>query len=153
MAHSIAMDHLQTPHLIVLNATTAEHHLPANLMSTGNMTMETVCEFLDDIHAGEAPVSFLLTMTNCVRFIMEQTFIQAYGGNTISVRLYRMYFETIKSLTDLWRGNPVLTSLIFGLPMGFLSLIVYSICCADIMDANEDDDDEDDPDAQHEKRE
>lgn len=38
----------------------------------------------------------------------------------------------------MWRGNPVLTSVIFGLPLGFLSLIVYSICCADIMDADED---------------
>lgn len=47
----------------------------------------------------------------------------------------------------MWRGNPVLTSVIFGLPMGFLSLIMYSICCADILDADEEDDDG------HEKRE
>lgn len=77
--------------------------------------------------------------------------MQAYGGNSILVRLYRMYFETYKSLTDMWRGNPVLTSVIFGLPLGFLSLICYSICCADIMDAVDEDDD--DPDASHEKRE
>lgn len=37
----------------------------------------------------------------------------------------------------MWRGNPVLTTLLFGLPMGFFSLIVYSIFCADILDAEE----------------
>jgi thioredoxin domain-containing protein 10 len=40
----------------------------------------------------------------------------------------------------MWRGNPVLTSVLFGLPLAFLSLILYSICCADIMDANDEED-------------
>lgn len=74
-----------------------------------------------------------------------------YGGNSLLVRLYRMYFKSHKSLADMWRGNPVLTSVIFGLPLGFLSLICYSICCADIMDAADDEDD--DLDGSHEKRE
>lgn len=39
----------------------------------------------------------------------------------------------------MWSGNPVLTTVLFGLPFGFLSLILYSICCADILDAEEDD--------------
>lgn len=39
----------------------------------------------------------------------------------------------------MWRGNPVLTALVFGLPLGFLSLICYSVCCADILDAEEED--------------
>lgn len=37
----------------------------------------------------------------------------------------------------MWKGNPVLTAVLFGLPLGFLSLICYSICCADIMDADD----------------
>ena len=44
----------------------------------------------------------------------------------------------------MWRGNPALTAVLFGLPLGFFSLICYSICCADIMDAEEEDDDGDD---------
>lgn len=52
-----------------------------------------------------------------------------------------MFFEARHSLVEMWRGNPVLTSVIFGLPLGFFSLIIYSIFCADIMDADEDDDD------------
>lgn len=42
----------------------------------------------------------------------------------------------------MWKGNPVLTSLLLGLPLGFLSLIFYSICCGDIMDAEEEEEDE-----------
>jgi thioredoxin domain-containing protein 10 len=37
----------------------------------------------------------------------------------------------------MWMGNPVLTSVLFGLPLGFFSLICYSVCCADIMDAED----------------
>jgi hypothetical protein len=37
----------------------------------------------------------------------------------------------------MWQGNPALTSVLFGLPLGFFALICYSICCADIMDADE----------------
>lgn len=48
-----------------------------------------------------------------------------------------MYFEAKTSLADMWQGNPVLTMVLFGLPLGFLSLILYSICCADILDADE----------------
>lgn len=53
--------------------------------------------------------------------------------------MYRLYFEVLTALAEMWKGNPVLTSVIFGLPLGFLSLICYSICCADILDADEDD--------------
>lgn len=50
----------------------------------------------------------------------------------------RMYYEATTTLSGMWYGNPVLTSVIIGLPMGFLSLICYSMWCADIMDASED---------------
>jgi hypothetical protein len=54
------------------------------------------------------------------------------------VKLYRTYFEARTSLSDMWHGNPVLTAVLFGLPLGFLTLICYSICCSDIMDADDD---------------
>jgi len=47
----------------------------------------------------------------------------------------------------MWLGNPVLTTVIFGLPLGFLSLIMYSIFCGDCL-VTEEDSDED-----HEKKE
>ena len=55
----------------------------------------------------------------------------------IPLRLYRAYYELKTSLFEMWRGNPALTAVLFGLPMGFFALICYSICCSDIMDAEE----------------
>lgn len=51
--------------------------------------------------------------------------------------MYRAFYEARSTLISMWRGNPVLTALVFGLPLGFLSLICYSICCADILDEQE----------------
>lgn len=125
LAHSIIMDTVDTPHLLVFNSTTSEHHIPED--DPLQLTPQAISMFLETIHNQSAPI---------------------YGGNTLLVRLYRNYFEAKQSLRDIWRGNPVLTSVLFGLPLGFLSLIVYSICCADIMDADEDDEIDD-----HEKKE
>ena len=63
-------------------------------------------------------------------------------NKSILIRLYRAYYEAKSSIGEMWKGNPALTAVLFGLPIGFLSLICYSICCADIMDAEEDEDDE-----------
>lgn len=125
LAHSIAMDTLPTPHLIVLNSTTNEHHIPDD--DPIQMTVEAVQIFLEHVQ--------------------NQTF-PARGGNAFHIRLYRSYFEARRSLNEMWRGNPILTAVLFGLPLGFLSLILYSICCADIMDADDLETDEN-----HEKRE
>ena len=57
-------------------------------------------------------------------------------------RLYRAYYEAKSNIIEMWKGNPALASVLFGLPFGFFALICYSICCADIMDAEEDDDEE-----------
>lgn len=74
-----------------------------------------------------------------LRIIQIIRVFQAYGGNSLHVRIYRTIFEARSTLVSMWRGNPVLTALVFGLPLGFLSLICYSVCCADILDAEEED--------------
>ncbi len=76
---------------------------------------------MDDVAEGSAPV---------------------YGGSSYTVRLYRAYYEARSNLVAMWRGNPALTAVLFGLPMGFFALICYSICCADIMDAEEEEEDD-----------
>lgn len=70
------------------------------------------------------------------------SFNQAYGGNSWVVRIYRTYFESKRFLVEMWRGNPILTAVLFGLPLGFLSLIIYSIFCADILDADEEEEED-----------
>ena len=127
LARSIAMDSLPTPHLLVLNASTNEHHIPED--DPLQLTPEAIEIFLDSIHNQTAPT---------------------FGGNSLPVRIYRAWFEAKTSLYEMWIGNPVLTTVLFGLPLGFLSLIMYSICCADILDAEEEDDG---ADQRHEKKE
>lgn len=114
LANSIAMTTLPLPCLLVLNSTTYHHHIPED--DPEHLTPEALDLFLERIQNQTAPT---------------------FGGNSFAVKLYRMYFEVRSSLADMYRGNPVLTIVLFGLPLGFLSLILYSICCSDILDADE----------------
>jgi len=119
LANSVAMDALSIPHLMVINTTSYQHYLPDD--EPTRMTPEAVTLYLDSILDGDAPV---------------------YGGFSYTVRLYRAFYEAKTNIFEMWKGNPALTSVLFGLPMGFFALICYSICCADIMDADEEDEDE-----------
>ncbi|KAI9565415.1 hypothetical protein GHT06_009207 [Daphnia sinensis] len=116
LANSIAMTTLPVPSLIVINATNYLHHIPEKHMEI--LTPESLADFLNRI---------------------LQNDIEAYGGMGVMARAKRMYYEGTTTLAGMWYGNPVLTSVIIGLPLGFLSLICYSMWCADIMDASEDD--------------
>lgn len=118
------MDQLPTPHLIVINSTTQHHYLPDD--DPLQMTPQALHMFLEAIHNENAI---------------------ALGGDTYLVRVNRALFELKKSLIEMWRGNPVLTTVIFGLPLGFLSLILYSIFCGDCMVIEDEDEDD------HEKKE
>lgn len=84
LSHSIAMDTLNTPHLLVLNSTTNEHHLPDD--DPLEMTPEAVEMFLDSVINQSA---------------------QIYGGDFFTVRAYRAWFELKRLLRDMWKGNPV----------------------------------------------
>jgi len=130
LANSVAMETLSLPALLVINSTTYQHHLPSD--PGEQLTGEAIHIFLDSIIDGEAP---------------------SYGGSGWLVRLYRSFYEGRTALSDMWRGNPVLTAVLLGLPAGFLSLIFYSICCADIMDAEEAEDTEEETSNLHEKYE
>ncbi|XP_014257444.1 protein disulfide-isomerase TMX3 [Cimex lectularius] len=130
LANSIAMTELPLPYLIVVNSTTNHHHIPDDEPKVLNV--ENVKLFLDSIRNESAP---------------------CYGGNSLPIRLYRTYFEARASLAEMWKGNPVLTAVLFGLPLGFLSLICYSICCADILDADEEEEEPLLNEFSHEKKE
>lgn len=58
IAHSIAMDQLPTPHLIVLNSTTYEHHIPED--EPTQLTVDAIHLFLHSISHQKAPVSVVL---------------------------------------------------------------------------------------------
>jgi len=119
LANSVAMETLSLPSLLVINSTNYKFHMPDD--PAHHLTPEAVQIFLDSVADGNAP---------------------AFGGSSWLVRMYRAYYEAKSALVEMWRGNPVLTAVLIGLPLGFLSLIFYSICCADIMDAEEEEEDE-----------
>lgn len=84
VSHTIAMSTLSTPHLLVINSTTNEHHLPDD--DPLEMTPEAVEMFLESV--------------------FNQT-AQTLGGDFITVRAYRLWFELKRLFRDMWRGNPV----------------------------------------------
>lgn len=55
IAYSIAMDQLPTPHLIILNSTTYEHHIPED--DPNQLTVDAIHLFLHSIMHQKAPVS------------------------------------------------------------------------------------------------
>ena len=119
LANSVAMQTLTLPNLLVVNTTTYQHYLPQD--EPVHLTAEAVQLFLDDVLDGSAKV---------------------YGGSSYFVRLYRAYYEVTTNIKEMWKGNPALAAVLFGLPLGFFALICYSICCADIMDAEDEDEEE-----------
>jgi len=116
LPNSVAMMSLPVPSIIVINATSFHHHLPEEYIEI--LTPENLSEFLNRV---------------------LQNDIQAHGGTGFFARINRIYYDSTTTFKGMWYGNPVLTTVIIGLPLGFLSLICYSMWCADIMDAAEED--------------
>ncbi|XP_015588052.1 protein disulfide-isomerase TMX3 isoform X2 [Cephus cinctus] len=114
LVNSMAMMVVPLPSLIVINTTTSHHHIPED--EPGKLTPHAIEMFLEQIRNESAP---------------------KFGGNGWLVRIYRSWFEMRTTFSAMWKGNPILTMVLFGLPAGFLSLICYGICCPDILDADE----------------
>ncbi|UYV83636.1 TMX3 [Cordylochernes scorpioides] len=118
LANSVAMTVLPVPSLMVVDSHTYQYHLPeVEDGHRGPPTPQAVLELLDRILDQTAP---------------------AYGGNTYFYRLYSNYFEIKTSLLTMWQGNPLLTIVLLGMPVGVLSIIIYTSCCAGLMEADDD---------------
>ncbi|KAL1429090.1 hypothetical protein MTO96_016821 [Rhipicephalus appendiculatus] len=107
-------------------------------------------EIANSVAMMNLPVPSLLAVLELLNSIMDGSAVP-YGGDSFPYRLYRAYFEAKTALAGMWRGNPVLTAVLFGLPLGFLSIICYTTCCCDVLEASDDDDEADE--ASHEKKE
>uniref|UniRef100_A0A6V7M8C1 Thioredoxin domain-containing protein n=1 Tax=Bracon brevicornis TaxID=1563983 RepID=A0A6V7M8C1_9HYME len=129
LVNGIAMMEMSTPSLIVINTTTTHHHIPDD--DPSKLTPHAIEMFLEHIKNETAP---------------------RYGGNSIPVQVYRTWFEARSKLSAMWKGNPILTVVLFGLPALFLSLICYGICCPDILDAGDDEEDDEDESNSHMKK-
>lgn len=140
VANSVAMQTLKVPSLIVVNPTTYQYYLPKLTKKEKVPAPQSIIKLLDQILKHNAT---------------------AYGGDSTFHRVYRVYYEATTTLAGMWKGNPVLTALLFGLPLGFLSIICYTSCCSDILEASEEDEpviretskEEDENEESHEKKE
>ncbi|KAF2348309.1 Thioredoxin domain, partial [Trinorchestia longiramus] len=119
LANSLAMMRLPLPSLVVINTSSLVCYLTPQ--PSHHLTHQLMRHFLDSVIDGTA---------------------EGRGGDSYVHRVQRSVLGGVWSLQEMWQGNPVLTTLLFGLPLGFLSLILYSVCCGDIMDAPMDDEDE-----------
>ncbi len=130
IANSIAMQTLDVPSLLIVNASTFEHFVPEH-ESPSQMSQTEMKEFISSVLSHD---------------------LQPQGGKGYATSLRRTAFEARSSFVQMWKGNPVLTSVLFGLPLGFLSLICYSVCCGDILEASDDEEPLLDDDETHEKK-
>ncbi|XP_018025402.1 protein disulfide-isomerase TMX3 isoform X2 [Hyalella azteca] len=129
LANNLVMTRLPLPSLVVINTTTLVCYVPPEPSHDLNHDLTRL--FLDAVLEGTA---------------------EGRGGDSYAHRVQRAVLGAAWSLQEMWQGNPVLTTLLFGLPMGFLSLILYSVCCGDIMDAPMDEDDEGEGVEEYERR-
>ncbi|XP_015125052.1 protein disulfide-isomerase TMX3 [Diachasma alloeum] len=128
LVNSIAMMEMPKPGLIVINTSTTHHHIPDD--DPNKLTPHVIEMFLEHIRNETAP---------------------RYGGSGILVQVYRSWFEMRTTLASMWKGNPILTMVLFGLPALFFSLICYGVCCPDILDAG-DEEEEEEEDSSHMKK-
>ncbi|XP_055941209.1 protein disulfide-isomerase TMX3-like isoform X2 [Argiope bruennichi] len=134
IANSIAMETLPIPSLIVLNTSSYQFYLPKLEEGEKVPSPQSILELLDQVKNHTA---------------------KALGGESFRYRLIRAYFGAKTALFGMWKGNPVLTTVLLGLPFGLFSIICYTSCCTDILAANEEDEEAElaEAAARHQKRE
>ncbi|GBM39110.1 Protein disulfide-isomerase TMX3 [Araneus ventricosus] len=132
IANNIAMETLPIPSLIVVNSSTYQYYMPKLEEGEKVPSPQSILELLDQVKNNSA---------------------QAFGGETFLYRVYRTYYGAKTSLFGMWRGNPVLTTVLLGLPLGLFSIICYTTCCTDILEAGDEEDESETVDERHQKRE
>ncbi|RWS03494.1 protein disulfide-isomerase TMX3-like protein, partial [Dinothrombium tinctorium] len=116
MINSIAMQTISPlPNLIFINSITLEYYL---------MDDELIAQNIIDL------LNKIKTNFTAIRF---------RGGDSIHHRAMRMVYEGFTTLMMMYKGNPILTLLVFGLPLSFLAVIVYTSCFSEMTEANEED--------------
>ncbi|XP_011310673.1 protein disulfide-isomerase TMX3-like [Fopius arisanus] len=110
LVNSIALMEIPRPSLIVINTNTSHYHIPDDNPST--LDSHAIEIILEQIRNGTAP---------------------KYGGNSILVQVYRLWFDLKITLIGMFRANAILTVVLLGLPTLFFSLIFYIICCPNVV--------------------
>jgi thioredoxin domain-containing protein 10 len=126
MINSIAIKSIEPlPQIVAINSRSLEYYL------------------LEDEHTAENIVKLLNTVTDGT--------VDWIGGDGYHHKFMRGVYDAFTSLASMYKGNPVLTLLLLGLPLAFFAIIIYTSCCSDILDAREDEEEEPSEGEQHVK--
>lgn len=107
----------ELPALVAINSTSHEYVLlNAKNNDQEQVLPQDLIKLLDDIRSGTAEFE---------------------GGNGYWTQGKRMLFDFTSSVAEMYRGNPLLLLLLFGLPFLFFCFILYSIFFTDFADAPE----------------
>lgn len=132
LANNIAMATLSIPSLVVINTSTYQFYMPVLEENEKIPSPQSILQLLDQVKNNSA---------------------DPLGGDTLYYKVYRNYYNIKTSLAGMWKGNPVLTTVLLGLPLGLFSIICYTTCCSDILEAGDDDDEPETVDERHQKKE
>ncbi|KAJ1354321.1 hypothetical protein KIN20_011218 [Parelaphostrongylus tenuis] len=119
VATSIVMGNMDPPNILVFNYTTYEYYL--NEDEPEKITRASLVTWLSNLIDG-----------------IEKGTIVPLGGRSLPTRVRRMIFEVYSNVTQMFATQPLLSSVLFGMPIAFLSIICYSICSADFTVDRED---------------
>lgn len=75
-------------------------------------------------------------------FVTRQPILIVQGGNTYLNRIKRLSYDGFVAVSLMFESNPILTCILFGLPLTFFSVIIYCSCCSDMLDGRDFDDEE-----------
>uniref|UniRef100_W6NCS0 Thioredoxin domain containing protein n=1 Tax=Haemonchus contortus TaxID=6289 RepID=W6NCS0_HAECO len=109
---TIVMNNMEAPNIIVLNYTTYEYFL--NEDDPEKVTRGSLVTWLSNLADGT-----------------EKGTATPLGGRSLLTRIRRIIFELYMNVTQMFATQPLLSSVLFGMPIAFLSIICYSICSAD----------------------
>ncbi|VDK68450.1 unnamed protein product [Onchocerca ochengi] len=122
IANNIVLGTVNQPGLLVFNVSSYEYYLSNDAVNV--MTEKSIISFLERIAASDVP---------------------PLGGRSLSQRIKRLCFELFTNIAEMFKAQPLLTLCLFGVPLSFLSLIIYCICSTDFsVDRDEIYPDEDD---------
>lgn len=112
VATSIVMGNMEPPSMLVLNYSTYEYYL--NDDEPEKVTRKSIVSWLNNLADG-----------------IEKGTASAHGGRSLPVRIRRIFYEVYSNVTQMFATQPLLSSVLFGMPIAFLSIICYSVCSAD----------------------
>lgn len=130
LVQSITIGYVPTPNVIVLKPNYRFHLL-----------IETEQEVKNDDF--QLPKSL---RDERVRSLVDSALddrLEYHGGSSLSLELFRRLFNYQSMFVRMFKSNPLLTSLVMGLPTLILSFVVYMTCCQDeqVFEEEEDEDD------------